>query len=235
VWRKWADEVAAEAVGRGSRLDPVVAGSGGPAGNARLTAWTGAILLVLFLAELVTALNVEGMISWHVVIGVLLVPPALLKTASTGWRIIRYYIGSRPYRTAGPPSTPLRVLGPLVVLSTLAVLGTGLALIALGPTASRTPLLDVLGYRIDALTLHQGSFIVWAVFTGLHLLARAVPAVKLIGGPRVPGRVRRIGVLGAGLAAAVVAAVLVLGAAGAWTTGGAFPHFPGHHHERAEP
>jgi hypothetical protein len=70
------------AAGRYHRNDPTAPGSGGPAGNARLTAWAGLLLLVLSLAELVTLINVGGLISWHVVIGVLLVPPALLKTVS---------------------------------------------------------------------------------------------------------------------------------------------------------
>ena len=86
-------DVLAEATGRRHRSDAVVPGGGGPAGNARLTAATGLVLLVLFLAELVTLLDVSGLIGWHVAIGVLLVPPALLKTASTGWRIVRYYGG----------------------------------------------------------------------------------------------------------------------------------------------
>src|SRR5665213_387039 len=79
------------AIGRLHRDDPIEPRTVGPAGNARLTAWTGLLLLVLSLAELVTLLNVGGLISWHIVIGTLLIPPALLKTASTGWRIIRYY------------------------------------------------------------------------------------------------------------------------------------------------
>src|SRR3954452_15080190 len=104
-------EAGATALGREHREDPVLPGSGGPAGNARLTAWTGLVLLVLFLAELVTLLDVRGLISWHVALGVLLIPPALLKTASPGWRILRYYPGSRPSREAGPPPLLLRVLG----------------------------------------------------------------------------------------------------------------------------
>src|ERR1700730_3560478 len=107
-------DVVSEAVGQGHREDPVLAGMGGPAGNARLTAWTGVVLLVLFIAELVTLLDVRGLVSWHVVIGVLLVPPALLKTASTGCGILRYYAGNRPFREAGPPPLLLRVLGPVV-------------------------------------------------------------------------------------------------------------------------
>lgn len=86
-------DVVSEAFGQSSRPDPVLPGTGGPAGNAHLTAWTGLVLLALSLAELVTLLDVQGLISWHVVIGTLLIPPALLKTGSTGWRIVRYYRG----------------------------------------------------------------------------------------------------------------------------------------------
>jgi hypothetical protein len=212
-----------EAVGRRHRSDPVVEGSGGPAGNARLTAWTGVTLLVLILAELITVLDVRGYLSWHIALGTLLVPVALLKTASTSWRLGRYYTGNRPYRTAGPPPMPLRMLGPLVVLSTLGLLGSGLALIALGPASGRTTIVDVLGQRIDTLTLHQGLFIVFAVVTGLHLLARIVPALTLVAGRRtgrssggVPGRMRRATLLAATLGVAGLTAALVLGASGAW-------------------
>ena len=71
-------------------------GRGVPPGNARLTAWTGLVLLVLFLAELVTLLDVSGLISWHLALGVALGPPALLKTTTTGWRVVRYYTGTGP-------------------------------------------------------------------------------------------------------------------------------------------
>jgi hypothetical protein len=67
-----------------------------------------------------------------VVIGVLLVPHALLRTAVTGWRMLRYYARGRTYRVAGPRILPLCILGPFVVLATLALLGFGLTLIALG-------------------------------------------------------------------------------------------------------
>ena len=186
-------ETIAAALGRSHRADPVVPGTGGPAGNARLTAWTGLLLLVLFLAELVTLLDVRGLISWHLALGVALGPPALLKTTTTGWRIVRYYTGDRPYRQAGPPPVALRMLGPLVVGATLALLGTGLALVLLGETTSRRTLLTVLGQRIDTITLHQAAFVVWAVVTGLHVLARLLPAWQLTRrhGTPVPGPRRR--------------------------------------------
>lgn len=218
-------DVLAEAILRRHRTDPVVPGDGGPAGNARLTAVTGLVLLVLFLAELVTLLDVTGLIGWHVAIGVLLVPPALLKTATTGWRIVRYYGGQRAYRLSGPPPMLLRLLGPLVVLSTLGLLGSGLALIALGPSASRSTLLDALGRQVDAVTVHQAFFACWAVATGLHALARLGPALVLAGRPSgVPGERRRLAALIITLVIAVVAAVLLLGTADAWRHAGHHLH-----------
>ena len=232
--RQWADDTLGEAIGLDRRRDPVLPGTGGPAGNARLTAWTGAVLLVLFLAELATLLDVSGLISWHIVVGTLLVPPALLKTASTGWRIVRYYTRRAPYVAAGPPPMPLRVLGPLVVVCTLAVLGSGLALVALGPDASRAPWLRPLGFPVSALTLHQATFVGWAVVTGLHTLGRLVPAFRIINqhdqAQPVPGRMPRAGLLVVSLAVAGVAAAVVLGLSGAWSTGTAFHH---HHHDDA--
>ena len=214
-------DVLVEATGRRHRSDAAVPGGGGPAGNARLTAATGLVLLVLFLAELVTLLDVSGLIGWHVAIGVLLVPPALLKTASTGWRIVRYYSGSRDYRESGPPPMLLRALGPLVVLSTLGLLGSGLALIALGPEASRSSLVQAFGQRVDAVTVHQGFFACWAVATGLHVLTRLGPAVVLAGQrSAVPGGRRRLTAVTVTLILAAIAAALLLGTAGAWAHSG---------------
>lgn len=231
--REWARASFAEAIGQSHRDDPVLAKSGGPAGNARLTAWIGAALLVLFVVELATLLDVNGLLSWHVVVGVLLVPPALAKTGTTGWRIIRYYTRSPAYRESGPPPMVLRVLGPLVVLFTLAVLGSGLALLALGPQASLNPFLDVLGYQVSALTLHQASFVIWAVVTGLHVLGRIVPATRIVSGHlAVPGTVARVvGFMGVAVVAAL-AAVLIYGASTSWLVDGPPVH---HHHHIVVP
>jgi len=211
-------DVAAD---RGPRRDPVRPGSGGPAGNAQLTAWLGLTLLVLFLAELVTLLNVRGLITWHLTFGLLLIPPALAKIATTGWRIARYYTGAQIYQRAGPPPLLLRLLGPLVILSTLALLGTGVALTAVGPDAG--PLLTVLGLQISALTLHQAAFVVWAVATGLHVLARFLPAVHLAAtstreGLRVPGRGRRVGVMLATAGVAAIVTTVGLALSTSWTS-----------------
>jgi hypothetical protein len=173
-------------------------------------------------SQLVTLLDVTGLISWHIVIGVLLVPPALVKTATTGWRILRYYTGNRAYRQAGPPPLLLRLLGPVVVLTTLAVLGTGLVLIAVGPDATFTPLLAVAGQQISWLTLHQVTFIAWGAATGLHVLARTVPAARLAltrWPSRLAGTPARGLTLLATVVVAAIAAVIILRLSGSWTGG----------------
>jgi hypothetical protein len=174
-----------------------------------LTAWTGLVLLVLLAIEGLTLLDVRQLISWHVVVGVLLVPPALLKTASTGWRIIRYYTGHRPYREAGPPTLVLRVVGPVVVLSTLALLGTGIALILVAPATARE---DAFA-GLSLLNLHKAAFLIWLAATGIHVVGRLLPALQLtvrtkVG--RLPGGYRRASLLGLTAVVAVLAGVLAV-------------------------
>ena len=204
----------AEATGKDQRNDPVLQTTGGPAGNAVLTAWTGLVLLVLFVGELFTLVDVRALISWHVAVGALLVPPAVMKTVSTGWRVVGYYTGRQPYRVAGPPPTVLRWLGPLVVATTLALLGSGIALVLLGEQSGRRSILSVLGTDASWVTVHQGVFAVWCGATGLHLLARIVPAVKLTvrrgAAARVPGALVRTLLLVAAAGTAVVLAVVLV-------------------------
>jgi hypothetical protein len=216
-------DAARVAIGQRHREDPVRPRTGGPAGNAVLTAWLGLVFLILLGAELITLLDVNGLISWHIVLGCLLVAVALGKTGSVAWRIVRYYAGQRDYVQAGPPPLLLRWLGPLVVVSSLGVLGTGLALIALGPQASHRVLFSALGQRVDATTLHQAMFIVFAVAVGLHVVARLWPALLLVGGrvrspaaARLPGSTARLTAIVVCLGVAGVAAGLVLGASAAW-------------------
>lgn len=207
-------ETVSVALGREHRDDPVLAGTGGPAGNAVLTAWTGLVLMVLSVAELLTLFDVQGLISWHVAIGALLVPPALMKTVSTGWRIVRYYAGSRAYAEAGPPPLLLRLLGPFVVGSTIALLASGVVLVLLGEARSRQHLVTLVGFRVDWITVHQAAFAVWATATGLHLLGRIMAALRLTfladrsrGIPGAPGRLALWIVVAA--SATILAVVLV--------------------------
>jgi hypothetical protein len=112
----------------------------------------------------------------------------------------------------------LRALGPLVVFGGLAVLGTGLALIALGDSA-HSPLVTLLGFRLDAVTLHQVAFIIWLVVTVPHTLARLVPAWQLAIGRRsaqLAGGLARGIALAAVVAVGAIVAVPILGEADEW-------------------
>src|SRR6478672_2511643 len=165
---------------------------GGADGNERLTAATAAVLIVLLAALGVTILSIGPLIWWHVAIGMLLIPPVLLKLGSTGWRFFRYYARAPDYVRRGPPVMPLRLLAPLVVASTLVVFGTGVALIVVGPAG---------GILVG---LHKGSFIVWLFVTAVHVLAHArrlLPPVR-----PVPGAAARRALLVVSLAAGVAVA-----------------------------
>lgn len=199
------------ALGRQLRDDAIAPRHGGPRGNAHLTAWTGLLLFVLFAAEGVTILSIGPLISWHVAIGAVLIPPTLLKTASTGWRIVRYYAGSPAYVQAGPPPMLLRLLGPLVIASSLAVLGTGVMALVVGP--------DSIG--IPWLLLHKVSFFGWLAVMAVHVLARLIPAsLTARDGLRntgaVPGWIWRAAAVTASIAAGVALAFLLVHGDGSW-------------------
>jgi hypothetical protein len=130
-----------------------------PAGNERLTAMTGAVLLVLFVAECFTLLNLGKLLTLHFFLGMLLLGPVGLKVGSTLWRFTRYYTGSAAYVRRGPPAPLQRVTGPFVVLTTLAVLGTGIMLLVEGGGPGGGPWTQ----------LHHMSFLLWAVVIVIHL------------------------------------------------------------------
>ncbi len=113
---------------------------GGSAGNEQLTAILAVLLLVLLAIEGVTLLGIRTLMTVHAFVGVLLIPVVGLKLASTGWRTLNYYRRSEEYLRRGPPHVILRILvAPAIVLSSLGVFGTGVALLALGAcTCSRT-------------------------------------------------------------------------------------------------
>ncbi len=164
--------------------------------NERLTATTGAVLIVLLAALGVTILSIGQLIWWHVLLGMLLIPPVLLKLGSTGWRFLRYYRGTPEYVRRGPPATPLRLLAPLVVLSTLFVFGTGVALIVVGPGG---------GLLVG---LHKASFVVWFFAMAAHVLAhlrRLLPPALAVPGART----RRFLLVGSVAAGAILAALTV--------------------------
>jgi hypothetical protein len=104
----------------------------------------------------------------HVLVGALLIGPVLLKIASTGYRFVRYYTGSLPYVRKGPPSPVLRLLGPFVILTSVAVLGTGIVLGIVGPGNGQW------------MFLHKASFILWFGVMTIHVLNYAPRLPRLL-------------------------------------------------------
>jgi len=188
--------------------------------NARLTGSTAAVLLVLLAAEGATILRVRALLAPHVFIGMLIVPPVLLKMGSTGWKFARYYLGSDEYRRKGPPPTLLRFLGPIVVVLTVAVFATGILLL-LGPS----------GWRSQMLLLHKSSFILWLAVMTLHVLGHLLDTARLA--PRDWYWRTRRQVRGAGLrqwaiatsvALGLVLAAVVVPRVGPWLASGHLGH-----------
>ena len=94
---------------------------------------TGAVLLILLAVECYTILRIGRLLTLHVFLGMLLLGPVTLKAGSVLYRFARYYTGSEPYRRKGPPALLLRVLGPVIMLLTACVFGSGIMLAVTGP------------------------------------------------------------------------------------------------------
>lgn len=140
----------------------------GPEANARITAAAAVVLLVLLVAEGITLASINRFVAWHLAIGIVLIPVVALKLSSVIWRFGRYYLGDRRYRAAGPPATLLRVLGPVLAISTLALFASGVVLFVKGPGAPPV-FYDV----------HKASFVLWIVVLGIHVACHAPRAFRL--------------------------------------------------------
>src|SRR5436305_11480286 len=192
-------------------------------GNERITALAGAVLLVLILVELVSAAILRTLLSIHVFVGVLLAGPLIVKLGSTFWRFLRYYTGSPAFVRRGPPHLALRVMAPLLIATTLVVIGSGIGLVVTGPR-SAGPLLP----------LHGLSVLVWLPLIVIHIFAYLWRVPRLVANDwskqaaeQAPGRGPRLGVnLGAPTLGAIAAVLLLHGATPwiAWSqTNGTIP------------
>lgn len=185
---------------------------GGSDGNERLTGAAAVALLVLLAAEGATIPFLGSLLDVHFFVGVLLVPPVALKLASVGYRFVRYYAGGTEYVDRGPPHLALRTLGPIVVVSTLVLFATGVALALVGPPAG------------TLLALHKASFIVWFFAMAVHVLAHTLELPRLAaadwrGGDRLGGSLLRRLALGASLGAGLALAAAVLPLVQPWLGG----------------
>jgi hypothetical protein len=181
---------------------------GGPGGNERLTALTGAVLLAGFTVEGVTILALGRLLTLHIFLGMLLIGPVGLKICSTGYRFVRYYSGAVPYVRRGPPAPLLRLLAPFVIITSLAVLGTGVVLAVAGPD------------RGPWLLFHKASFVLWFGVMTIHVLAYAwrLPRILLgarAGGAAAGGRARWL-LVAASLLGGLLIALLTIHLATPW-------------------
>jgi hypothetical protein len=171
-------------------------GEEGVVGNGRLTAALGALLLVLLAAEGLTIPFIGRLREEHILLGMLLLGPVAAKLASTGYRFARYYLGSPAYVRKGPPQVALRLLAPGVIFTTVAVFGTGVALLIVGPNGELS-------------FLHKVSFIAWFALMTIHVLGHIL---ELPGPAFADWRQRGTQLSGAGLRFAAIAAALAIGA-----------------------
>ena len=194
-----------------------------PDGNERLTATVGLVLLVLTVIELGTVVfGLHRYLSLHVFVGLVLIPPVLLKLASTGWRFTRYYTGSKPYRAKGAPRATMRLLAPLLVAATVVLFGSGVAMGLLHGHA-----------LVVARRLHGPSSVIWMLLVGVHVLVylkRALVAgkedVTASSRASVRGARGRTYLLAGAIVAGVVAGAAALPAEHLWL------HLPHEHDHR---
>jgi hypothetical protein len=107
-----------------------------------------------------------------------------VKLASTGWRMLQYYRRGEEYIRHGPPHVVLRVLiAPAIVVSTVAVFGTGVALLTLDRTHG------------TLVGLHKASFIVWVGAVAVDVVAHIRKLPRLLR-TRVRGALLRVAVVG---------------------------------------
>jgi len=176
---------------------------GGTAGNEQLVATVGVVLIALLAVMGITILRIHELLDVHMFVGILLAGPVGLKLGATGYRFGRYYSGDAAYRRKGAPKLGLRLLAPVLVLSTLSLFLTGFVLLLEG--ASRSP---------QVILLHKASFVLWISLAGLHVLAhlpqlgrslRAVPRSRATAASGAAGRWLAVcGAVAAGLALAIV-------------------------------
>jgi hypothetical protein len=129
---------------------------------------TGTVLLALLAVEGVTIVFKQQLLTLHFFIGMLLIGPVLLKVCSTGYRFIRYYTGAASYVRKGPPALLLRLLGPVVIATSVGVIGSGIALAVAGPGASQW------------IFVHKATFVLWFGAMFVHVLWYAPQLRRLL-------------------------------------------------------
>lgn len=185
------------------------------AGNERLIALVGTVLLVLIGAEIIIAAKLHALMPVHIFVGVLLTVPLFVKIGSTGYRFLRYYTGSPAFVQKGPPRLEMRLLAPLLLLASLSLVTSGITLALLNPTNR---------WSVWVLRLHALSVMCWLPLLALHVgvYIWRVPRLLLADWQkrttrRVSGRGWRYGGTFVALLTGVGAAALFLPLTASWT------------------
>lgn len=191
--------------------------------NSRLTGATAVVLLVLLFIEGLTLLGVRRHLNIHVFVGMLLVPPVLVKIGSTGWRFARYYAGAPAYRRKGPPPIILRLLGPALVVLTVLLFASGVSLV-LAPNFAGSRMLFV----------HKASFVLWFAAMVIHVLGHLAETARLAPldfahrtRSQIAGASARQWLIVASLAVGAVLGAVMLGPTSHYLSHSGFLHF--HH------
>jgi len=211
-WEVAKKFIAPEDSSRGSRKNKTHA-------NAKLTALTGLLIFFLLAIEGMTIPFIRQLFTLHAFIGWVLLPPILLKIISTSYRFVMYYIGNPKYTKAGPPKPLLRVLGPLIIITTTLLMWSGIEMMLNGPNSSAV--------RVWS-GIHKASFVFWFGFMAIHVLSYffkagslALPEVSRRPGAhsvRIPGRNLRLALVTGSLIVGIVLGMLEWHLTSPWLT-----------------
>jgi hypothetical protein len=156
-------------------------------------------------------LRIGRLLTLHVFLGMLLLGPVTLKAGSVLYRFARYYTGSEPYRRKGPPAPLLRLIGPIILLLTACVFGSGIMLAVTGPSY---------GPPSGWLVVHRISFFAWLFFIAIHVVAYLPRLPRLLAAEArrgcLSGRGTRLALLIGSLLGGLVIALLTVHLAGPW-------------------
>lgn len=140
------------------------------AGNEALTSWTGLLLLPLLGLVGLTGVAFGSLWRAHFVVGIILVPVLGMKLATTTYRAIRYYTGSKRYRAAGPPELAARILAPILIAATVIAMWSGIVM--------------WLNNNQDQpwSTIHTDAVVIMGGLVGIHVLLYVPKALRSVFG-----------------------------------------------------
>jgi len=186
----------------------------GPRRNRRLTALAGLLLIPVVGLVVATGGLFEPFWRAHYFFGILVLPISALKLSSTGYRALRYYLGHRSFREAGPPLLPMRLLAPVLVVSLLVVSVTGVQMWLVHSQGQPWS------------TLHSASATIFILAVGAHALFYLPPALGSARAELTPPPIRGRTTRGAAVVASLAFGLVLASGVAATAV------FPSRQHER---